>query len=293
MPDAALEFDRVSFTYPGAHAPALERVSLRVEPGERLGVIGPNGGGKSTLLKIALGLLRGHTGAVRVLGRSPDDARRLGLVGYVPQRVEAELAFPISARQAVELAASWRLPPWRSPGAALRAKVARALDVVGASAFADDPVGTLSGGQLQRVMIARAVACEARLLALDEPTVGVDAGGQRMFADLLTALHRETALTVVIVSHDIRSVAAACDRVACLARTLHFHAAPRGLTPQVLAEVFSHTVEGVFGEVHIDAHSADGCSHDHHHADEPSPGAPAPGAPGARAVNPSPAGGTR
>lgn len=283
MPDAALEFDGVSFTYPGAGAPALQNVSLRVEAGERLGVIGPNGGGKSTLLKIALGLLRGHTGAVRVLGRAPDEARRLGLVGYIPQRVEAELAFPISARQAVEVAASWRLPAWRPLGSAVRAKVDRALALVGASAFADSPVGALSGGQLQRVMIARAVACDARLLALDEPTVGVDAGGQRMFADLLTTLHRETALTVVIVSHDIRSVAAACDRVACLARTLHFHAAPQGLTPQVLAEVFSHTVEGVFGEVHVDAHRADACGHEHHHhLEDERPGDRAAPARGAR-----------
>lgn len=287
MPVAALEFDSVSFAYGGSATPALSAVTLRVEQGERLGVIGPNGGGKSTLLKIALGLLRPRQGAARVFGDAPQDARRRGAVAYVPQRVEAELAFPLSARQAVELAASWRLPPWKSPGVEGAARIERALAVVGAGAIADRPVGTLSGGQLQRVMIARAVACEARLLLLDEPTVGVDAAGQRLFADLLTTLHRETGLTVVIVSHDIRSVAAACDRVACLARTLHFHAAPQGLTPQVLAEVFSHTVEGVFGEVHVDAHSAHACGHAHHEhvADRPAahPGerpaelAPAPG----------------
>lgn len=267
MSEPALDLQRVTYTYPGG-AQALREVTLRVEPGERVGILGPNGGGKSTLLRIALGLLLPDSGSVSVFGRSATEARRARLIGYLPQRNEAELAFPLSARQAVELAAGQTLSPFTS-SRAVRTKVDRALDLVGARDYASTPVGRLSGGQLQRVLIARALACEPRMLALDEPTVGVDVAGQRRFADMLATLHQELGLTTVIVTHDIRSVALACDRVACLARTIHFHDAPRGLTPQVLAEVFTHDVAPAFGDLHVDAHAAHACddpSHTHDHA---------------------------
>jgi zinc transport system ATP-binding protein len=253
----AIEVDSVSFRYPGADAPALENVSLRVEPGERLGILGPNGGGKSTLMKIVLGLLTGYSGTVRVLGMSPREARDAGLVGYVPQRAEAELALPLSVREVVTLGAGWRVPPWRRTPADLRARVERVLGLVGALPFADRPIGKLSGGQMQRAMIARALAADARILMLDEPTVGIDAAGQRTFAELLARVHAETGVAVVLVSHDLRAIIAGSDRVACLARRLHSHTSPSGITPQVLAELFSHEVVGASGllsGMHVHAH---------------------------------------
>lgn len=260
MPAPALEFEDVSLAYPGAGRPALERVSLRVERGERLGVIGPNGGGKSTLLKLAMGLLTPSAGVVRTLGMDPGAARRGGRVGALPQKATAELDFPITARQAVELAAGLREPGWRPLSKDAKRRADEALSLVGAGAFADRSVGALSGGQLQRTLIARAIARNAELLLLDEPTVGVDPEGQRRFGELLDTLRaRAPDVAVVIVSHDIRAVAAGCDRVACLARTLHFHDAPGGLTPQVLAEVFSHGLEGVFDDLHLHAHPASEC----------------------------------
>ena len=102
-------------------------------------------------------------------------------------------------------------------------------------------------------------------LALDEPTVGIDIEGQARFSELLDTIHQELNLTIVIVSHDVRAIAAGCDRVACLARTLHFHDAPQGLTPQVLAEVFQHDVAGAFGDVHVEAHRAEECPGGHAH----------------------------
>ena len=124
--------------------------------------------------------------------------------------------------------------------------------------------GSLSGGQMQRVLMARALAGSPRLLLLDEPTVGIDAAGQQQFSEMLRRVQGELGVTVIIVSHDIRTVAAGCDRVACLSRTLHFHAAPAGLTPAVLAEVFRHDVSAIFGDVHVDAHSAgECCGHEH------------------------------
>ncbi len=264
----AVEYSHVSYAYPGAASPAVEDVTLRVEEGQRLGVLGPNGGGKSTLLRLTLGILRPSAGEIRIFGVPPEEARRRRMIGYVPQRNEAELAFPLTAGQVVRMSAALGNPAWRGLDDAQREASRRALDVVGALAFEGVSIGELSGGQLQRVMIARALAGSPRLLLLDEPTVGIDPAGQQQFAELLTRLHEQMRLTVIVVSHDLRTVAAGCDRIACLSRTLQSHVAPEGLTPGVLAEVCRHDVAAIFGELHVDAHRAAACndpSHTHHH----------------------------
>jgi zinc transport system ATP-binding protein len=269
VPAAAVQFENVTFAYAAGQPPALEGITLEVREGELLAVIGPNGGGKSTLLKLMLGLLTGNSGTVTVFGQSPAEARHHGLIGWVPQRSAAMLAFPASARDVVRMAAAWRVPGFKGVPKDTESRVDRALEVVGASDFANRPIGKLSGGQVQRVMIARALASGAKLLALDEPTVGIDAVGQQAFADLVRRLHRDLGMTILLVSHDLRTIAggaSTCDRVACLRTRLHFHAAPMGITPQVLAQVFQHDLAGVFGDVHVDAHSAADCTvpgHDH------------------------------
>ncbi|MFT5422554.1 MAG: zinc transport system ATP-binding protein [Phycisphaerales bacterium] len=278
----ALRLRGVGFAYPGTRADALQGVTIEVSSGERLGVLGPNGGGKSTLLKLILGLLEPREGTVEVCGRAPSEARRAGLVGYLPQKVDAGLDWPLTVRQVVMMPSKLGLRPWQRVSEEARSAADRAIDLVGMGEHARTPIGKLSGGQVQRAMIARAVAGRPRVLLLDEPTVGVDVVGQRRFGELIQRLHNEMGLTVITVSHDLSTVAATSDRVACLRRTLHFHDAPAGLTPQVLAEVFSHDVEAVFGEVHIDAHTADECSdpthtpthgHSHEHPEKPGGGA--------------------
>ena len=267
----AIEFRGVDYRYDGQAINAVEGIDLTAAAGERLGVLGPNGGGKSTLLRLAMGLLKPSKGEVRVLGMSPERARRDGCIASVAQKSAAELAFPLSVRQVVLMPLLARVAPWRRLPSEQRDAGERAIQMVGAAEFADEPIGALSGGQLQRTLIARAIACQPRVLVLDEPMVGVDVAGQQQFADLLAKLHGELGLTIVIVSHDLRAIAAGCDRVACLNRTLHSHGAPRGLTPQVLADVFSHDVEAFFGEVHVDAHAASDCddpSHEQEHGHE-------------------------
>lgn len=274
----AVEYRGVSFAYrtPGGEPdrPALDNISLQVREGERLGVLGPNGGGKSTLLKLTLGLLTGNTGEIRVFGLSPEQARRRRLIGYVAQRNESELRFPVSVRQVVTMGATVGLFPLLGVSRAKRESIDEAMRVVGVDVLADRPIGDLSGGQRQRVMIARALAGRPRILILDEPTVGVDPAGQQQFATLLNTLHTRFNLTLIIVSHDLRAIAAGCDRVACLSRTLHSHTGPEGLTPSILAEVFRHDVAAIFGDVHIDAHAASTC-HDPSHSHAPVAGSSA------------------
>lgn len=282
--DVAVEYDSVSYAYP--HAPAdqgrgsragvaVDGLKFTVRTGERLGILGPNGGGKSTLLRLTLGMMEPTSGKITVFGMSPREARRARLVGYVPQRSEAETAFPLCVREVVTMAATVGLSPWRGVSAEAKAHVGRCLALVGAEDLAERHIGGLSGGQTQRVLMARALAASPKLLLLDEPTVGIDASGQQQFAEMLQRVQHELGVTVIIVSHDLRTVAAGCDRVACLSRTLHFHAAPAGLTPAVLAEVFRHDVSAIFGDIHIDAHQAAGCTghppHLHPHPHQPTP----------------------
>lgn len=243
----AIEIRGVSFAYP--RRAALTDISLAVRRGERLGVLGPNGGGKSTLVRLIIGELRPTAGTVRVLGVDPAEAVRTGRVGYVPQRSTLERAMPITVRRLLEISAAARAPFWKRSRAVGRVGTERALDATGVPHLADRSVSALSGGQLQRVLIARALVAEPELLVLDEPTVGIDAEGQRRFAAMLERLHTQLNLTLVTVSHDLRAVAAASDRVACLARTLHFHDTPAGLDRRVLAELFRHDVEAIFGDI--------------------------------------------
>lgn len=273
MNGPAVQLEGIWFAYPGAESPALEGINLTVAGGTRLGILGPNGGGKSTLLKIVLGLLRPDRGRAEVFGLPPEEARRKGLIGYVPQKVEAELGFPMSVREVVMLGASWRTAPWRPVPAEARRRTGEVLRLTGIAELADRPIGTLSGGQMQRAMIARALAAAPKMLALDEPTVGIDAAGQQQFAALLHDIHATLGVTILIISHDLRAIAAGCDSVACLARRLHSHVSPEGLTPRVLAELFSHDLAGIAGltgPVHVHAHSAsECCEHDHPHAAHP------------------------
>jgi len=230
-----------SYTYPRGQV-ALEDVHLDVPPGTRLGIFGPNGGGKSTLLRLVLGLLSPQEGRVEVFGRPPHDAVRDGLVGYVAQRQAAELRAPLSVRQVVAMTAAHGVPAWAPLSRAATERVERVMELAGVADLAERPIGALSGGQQQRVFIARALAGAPRLLLLDEPTVGIDRAGRERFTGLLAAAHAELGVTLLLVTHNLQLIAATCDRIAVLARTLHYHDTPGGLTPEVLTEVFRHDI---------------------------------------------------
>jgi zinc transport system ATP-binding protein len=218
-----VEVRDVTFGY--GDAPVVDGVSLDIEAGEFLGLVGPNGSGKTTLLELMLGLRRPDRGTVTLFGTSAeafDDGTR---IGYVPQDVTtANDEMPVTVEEAVRMGRY----PHRWVGRFAREDrraVAAALERVGVSDLADRRVGRLSGGQRQRVFLARALASDADLLALDEPTVGVDAESREAFYDLLHDLNDE-GLTVVLIEHDIGVVTSHASAVACLNRELFFHGDP-------------------------------------------------------------------
>jgi zinc transport system ATP-binding protein len=251
----------VSFAYDTRTA--ISHVTLHVKKGSTLGVIGPNGGGKSTLLKLMLGVIRPDSGTITVLGRSPREACADGsLVGYVPQRHVLDWNFPISVKQVVQLGLIGRKGLLGGFSREQKQRVMETLKAVEMDHLANQPIGGLSGGQQQRVFIARALVNQPKLLFLDEPTTGIDQAGQEKFLRLLDALKQQFDLTLVMVSHDIRSVVASCDRVACLSKNLHYHDRPQGLSPDVLFKVFQCDLDAVLDQhSHTDDHSC--CSHEH------------------------------
>ncbi|WP_229402473.1 metal ABC transporter ATP-binding protein [Micromonospora okii] len=182
--------------------PVLRDVSLTVDAGEVVAVLGANGSGKSTLIRAVLGLVPLHAGSVSLFGVPQRRFRRWHRVGYVPQRLGAGGGVPATVREVVASGRLARRGVLRPPGRADRAAVDAALAAVGLADRADDPVATLSGGQQQRTLIARALAGEPELLVLDEPTAGVDAASQEAFAGALRGF-LDGGGTVLLVAHEL------------------------------------------------------------------------------------------
>jgi zinc transport system ATP-binding protein len=239
-----IELDHVTFRY--GDQTVLEDVSMRVEPGEFLGVIGPNGGGKTTILRVMLGLETGYQGSVKILGEVPSKSfawRRR--VGVVPQHRDLTPRFPIRAGDVVALGMVVRGAP-SVPRSERRSRVEEALSLVGASGYADRPLWELSGGQRQRVFVARALVNKPELLLLDEPTVGVDAEGQDLLLEWIAHWKQEAGITVVLVTHDVGVVATLADKLACLNVRLHFHDRPDRLTGDDIQKTYGCPAEVIF-----------------------------------------------
>jgi len=197
----------------------LEDINLDVIEGDFLGLIGPNGGGKSTLLKILLGLIKPDRGEVRIFGLPPKEARKM--VGYMPQKNVFDKAFPVTALEVVLMGrctSAGLLKRYRPED---RQAALRALEAVGMQDHEKTEIGSLSGGEQQRVFVARSLVSEPRLLLLDEPTTGIDAAQQAEFYDLLRKLNEK--ITIIMVSHDLSAVSKYVSKVACLNQKLYYH----------------------------------------------------------------------
>lgn len=216
----------------------LEDVDLTIRDDDFLAIIGPNGGGKSVLLKVLLGLLEPNRGSVTLFGTRP--CRSRGRVGYVPQHAGFDRDYPVSVREVVAMARLGHL--FKRLGSEDCRVVDEALERVHMVELADRQIGQLSGGQLQRVLIARALAVEPRLLVLDEPTASLDPRIGVGVYDLLQDLQKQMA--IVLVTHDVGVVSRYVKTIGCLNRRLFYHDS-REITREMIEESYACPVDFV------------------------------------------------
>ncbi|MDY6971660.1 MAG: ABC transporter ATP-binding protein [Thermodesulfobacteriota bacterium] len=213
----AIEVKDVRFSY--YKTLILEDVSFTLEHGDFLGIIGPNGGGKTTLLKLLLGMLKPDRGVIKILGEPPHDARHR--VGYVPQNIDFNISFPISVMEIALMGRLHRSRIGRWYSRKDRLKAEGVLKRVGMWDYGHMPIGKLSGGQRQRVFIARALATDPEILFLDEPTASVDPEFEINLYDFLRELNKK--VTIVVITHDIGAISRDVKSMACVNRRLVFH----------------------------------------------------------------------
>jgi zinc transport system ATP-binding protein len=224
----AVELRDLTFGYE-PRLPVIAGVDLEIPEGQFVAIAGPNGGGKTTLLRLIVGLERPQRGEVLMFGEPVGAAGRQGLVAYLPQRAQLGIEAPATVREVVSAGRVSRqrlLGPLRPQD---RDAVVQAIARVGLDEQADEPVATLSGGQQQRAFIAKALAAEPRLLILDEPTAGVDADAQDALAALLARLHHELNVTVLYVSHEFGAIEHVAERLLLVRGGIEYDGSPANL----------------------------------------------------------------
>jgi len=212
-----ISFENLSFSYDGS--PALEDVNLIIDEREFACIVGPNGGGKTTLVKLVLGLLKPSAGRVRVFGQPPRGVR--SRMGYMSQHVHLDSQFPVSVMDVVLMGRLGNGRPFRPYRREDRSAAEKALQEVDLYDLRSRPFSTLSGGQLRRLFIARAIACQPELLLLDEPTANLDPRIEQELYQVLDDLNKR--MTVVVVSHDMALVSRFVQKVICVKRNVHVH----------------------------------------------------------------------
>lgn len=214
--------------------PILKDINLDIKAGSFIGIIGPNGGGKTTLVKLILGLLKPWKGRVSIFGRDPDHSRNL--IGYVPQAASVNRRFPISVRQVVALGRLTGARPFCHRYSPEDCHIIDwCLECLDIQDLAFRQIEQLSGGQWRKVLIARALAVQPTLLLLDEPTSGLDADSSSRVYELLKELNR--SVTVVLVTHDTMAVSSYVKDIACINQTLYYHGEPE-MSPELVMNLY-------------------------------------------------------
>jgi zinc transport system ATP-binding protein len=214
----AIEIRDLSFAY--GNTLVLDKVQVTLEEGDFLGLIGPNGGGKTTLIRLILGVLEPRIGSITLLGKSPREGRKQA--GYIPQEVSSNLAFPISVLDTVLMGLAGKRGVFRSFTGDDRKSAYRILEELNCADLASRQIGALSGGQRQKVLLARAMVAQPRILFLDEPTASIDASGQNEIYEHLKRMNRR-GTTVVLTTHNIGAISTYIQSIACVNKHFHFH----------------------------------------------------------------------
>jgi zinc transport system ATP-binding protein len=230
MNKPAVKVNNISFGY-HTNSDVLENISFTIPVGSTTMLIGPNGSGKTTLLKIMVGLLEPTQGRVRIFGNMPKDARNN--IGYVPQRLHVDASFPITVMEFLQF----------SDKDVSVSDITKVLEGLGVSELACSVLGKLSGGQLQRVLIARSLLHNPKILFLDEPVSGIDIGGEHSFYELIKEIQKERDITVVMVSHEVHLVSRVADQVICVNKEMLCSGTPsEALLPEVIEKLYGKDV---------------------------------------------------
>ncbi len=229
MDSKVIEFDKVSFRY-GTQL-VLDKVSFGIREKDFFGIIGPNGGGKTTIIRLILGFLTPDSGQVLLFGKKPGNASELQRIGYVPQLASNfDQNFPATVFEVASTGRFSKIGLLKQPTKQDYSIVDKALATVEMSDLQNKRIGDLSGGQKQRVFIARALAAEPEVLILDEPFTGVDMTSQHKFYDLLKHLNRDMGLTIILVSHDVGMVTKSLTKLACVNVNVTVHDTSKGIS---------------------------------------------------------------
>jgi len=236
MSNAIIEIRNLNFSY--NRQPVLRDVNLNIKSGDFMAMIGPNGGGKTTLLKLMLGLLNPASGRIRIFGKPPAEVSHR--IGYVPQDVHINKNFPISSSDVVLMGKLKPSRGWSRHSSEDRNAAIEALAQVEMENFRNHRIGELSGGQKQRIFVARALVTDPDILFLDEPTASIDTKGQNEFYALLEELNKK--ITIIFVSHDLMAISRHVKSVACVNQRLHYHGHAE-LTVEMIEMMYNCTVE--------------------------------------------------
>lgn len=238
-----IELKNINFAYNSKNV--LQNVNLTINEGEYVGIIGPNGAGKSTLLQIILGVLSPNKGEIKIFQKPLKRFKKQFLLSYVPQKLAEEGdSFPATVEEVVMSGITPKKRFWQKLTAQDRKSMEQALDLLEITHLRNRPLGELSGGEKQRVYMARALAGEAKILLLDEPATGVDIPSREGFYALLKNLNQKYGLTVIFVTHDLGVIANEVGRVVCLNQTISCQGSPQDfLNTKELTKIYGKNVK--------------------------------------------------
>lgn len=244
MNEPIVTMNNIYFSYPGKVI--LENINFEIPKGKFMGLVGPNGGGKTTLIKLILGLLKPDRGNIELFHTPIDEFQHREKIGFVSQKANSfNSGFPATVFEVVSTGLTAKLGYFNFLKKKHKQQILRALELVDMQEYAYENIGNLSGGQQQRIFIARSLVNEPELLILDEATVGVDQENVKRFYELLYKLNQEQGITMLLVTHDIGIMTEYATDVVCLNKTLHFHGNPEeysSLSDEDLSSFYGHPV---------------------------------------------------
>ncbi|WP_096271055.1 metal ABC transporter ATP-binding protein [Paucisalibacillus globulus] len=242
--NSIISLQDINFSY--ENKTILHHINFEIPKGAFVGLLGPNGGGKTTLIKIILGMSKPDSGRLTLFDKSLEEFKDWNKIGFVSQKSNSfNKGFPASVYEVVSSGLTSKVGYLRFFNHKHKEKILQAIDAVGMSEYAYENIGNLSGGQQQRVFIARALVSEPELLILDEPTVGVDYENVQRFYELLHELNKRNGITLLLVTHDTGTMTKYATNIACLNKTLHFHGKPEeyeNLTEKEMSKLYGHDV---------------------------------------------------